>query len=101
MTHILTTIHADGSKTVSDSPKSPALDALQKAVGGYIETVPLFTRYEGRPCAAYCNEDGKVNGLPANKAATALWAAQPQTKGQPLGDFLVGDVVIVQTKPKG
>ena len=38
------------------------LDALQAAVGGYIETVTL-----GANSILVCNEEGKLNGLPANR----------------------------------
>ena len=37
------------------------LEALQKAVGGYIETVTLF-----EDVALICNEEGRLMGLPHN-----------------------------------
>ena len=41
------------------------LSRLQGIVGGYIEVVP-FTR-EDKVCII-CNEEGKINGLPLNRA---------------------------------
>jgi hypothetical protein len=60
--------------------------ALKQAVGGWLEGVT------GREWVAYCDEDGKGKGLPANEAATILavkfgWRTR--------GDFLVGPVVFV------
>lgn len=37
------------------------LEALQKAVGGYIETVSIFT-----DVTLICNEEGRLMGLPYN-----------------------------------
>jgi hypothetical protein len=55
----------------------PPLGFLNKAVGGYIEAVPGFNSIcqDGRavPCVAFCNEEGKLQGLPFNNSATALW----------------------------
>ena len=43
---------------------SSGLASLQKEVGGYIEAVYPFEE----PCALICNEEGKLNGLPLNRA---------------------------------
>ena len=40
------------------------LEALQKAVGGYIEAVYPFED----PVAIICNEEGKLNGMALNRA---------------------------------
>ena len=42
----------------------PGLESLQKAVGGYIEAVYPFTD----ELALIVNEEGKLNGLPLNRA---------------------------------
>lgn len=52
------------------------LEALQEAVGGYIETLTFAT-----DCAAIVNEEGKLRGLPANFCF--------------LGEVLVGNVLFV------
>ena len=43
---------------------SPGLESLQKEVDGYIEAVYPFED----SCAIICNEEGKLNGLPLNRA---------------------------------
>lgn len=40
------------------------LEALQKLVGGYIEVVP----FTNEAVVGVCNEEGKINGLPLNRA---------------------------------
>ena len=42
------------------------LEAMQKVVDGYIQAVYPFEE----PVALICNEEGKLNGLPLNRA---LW----------------------------
>ena len=60
--------------------KVGTLDDYQKIVGGYIEVVVLA---DG--CSMYVNEEGKLDGLPVNAAATVLVP----------GDVIVGNVLIV------
>lgn len=87
----LVVLKVDGTR--EETPLATAsgiLDKLQAAVGGYIETVPYFTTWEGQTCAAFCNEEGKLTGLPMNIQATALWRQQVLAD-----DVLVGDVAIV------
>ena len=40
------------------------LEDMQKLVGGFIEAVYYFKE----PVAVVCNEEGKINGLPLNRA---------------------------------
>jgi len=58
------------------------LDELQKYVGGFIEIVKTN---EGRTIVI--NEEGKINELPINQKATALYQYNEF-------DFIVGDVVV-------
>ena len=59
------------------------LASLQAIVGGYIE---FFTFADG---TALCvNEEGKLEGLPWNAAATAI----AEKKGRP--ELIVGDAVL-------
>jgi hypothetical protein len=94
---------------------SPDLAFLQKAVGGWIQGVPDWRTIDVagqiQPCVAYCNENGKLEGLPLNPAATLAWdAALRRVKDEvgfvvypnglrkedgDLTDALVGDVVVV------
>lgn len=75
--------------------KTPSLGTLQNAVGGYIQMLPLFETFEGEDCVAFCNEEGKLEGLPYNEAATKFWTLAADIV---LDDFLVGDIVIVTGK---
>lgn len=94
----LTIISPSGIVTIQVYDKRQQLEILQKAVGGYIEVVPYFTRYSGRVCTCYCNEEGKLDRLAPNAAATALWHEQ---LGPRAFDILAGHVAIDQTLPKG
>jgi hypothetical protein len=82
----------------------PSLEFLQKAVGGHIEAIPGFARIkyggETRACAAFCNEEGKLEGLSPNYRATALWHAVLPAPGllgrdSKLLDILCGPVIVL------
>ena len=89
-------LKTDGTVEVTDKLDTvPPLDVLQKGVGGYIETVPFFNKYEGKQCKAFCNEEGKLHNLPLNEHATALWVEQVGS----VSDVLMGDVVILSGTP--
>lgn len=45
------------------------LGQLQELVGGYIETVNLFTN-----AVIICNEEGRIKGLPEQRAFGTQWA---------------------------
>lgn len=49
----------------------PGLEKLQEAVGGYIERVPYFHKYKGRPCDVIVDEEGKVKGKETNSSPPA------------------------------
>lgn len=91
--------------------RPPTLAALQQAVDGYIEVVPYFDRIEVEgervPCLAFCNEDGKGQQRPFNRAATDAWEKHLDTVGIPLRDhsgnykdFLVGSVIVLYGDPE-
>ena len=62
------------------------LTTLQDAVGGYIEAVDLSDRL-----TMWCNEEGKLIGLPHNTLAQHIWAAFfPYSP-----DRIVGNVVFI------
>lgn len=60
-------------------------EALRNAVGGYIQQVPLGDS----DMALWCNEEGKLIGLPYNEGATKVWV-----KYWGNTDVMVGDCVI-------
>ena len=93
----MTTIKTNGTTATVELAKAATLAELQAAVGGYIETVPHFETYEGEAAVAFCNEEGKVDGLPLNGVATEAWAKAlgMEAGNVPWGDVLVGDVVIL------
>jgi hypothetical protein len=62
----LTLIPVGGAITLQEVVAPPRLEFLQVWIGGYLEAVPGFTRYEGQPCVAFCNEDGKRKRMDAD-----------------------------------
>lgn len=93
----------------------PALTELQEAVDGWIEIVPFFQSVlidsHTIDCVAYCNEEGKLAGLPVNLPATQAWHRAMQrivnadggrafpnglfgADGAPL-ELLVGPIIVV------
>jgi hypothetical protein len=91
MNGTLTVIPADGGDIrITTLTRAPTLADLQAGIGGgYIETVPFFNNYEGKPCVAFCDEEGKMKRLPLNFRANELWRFGGF-------DWLAGDVIIVQ-----
>ena len=51
-------------KTPYETQIGDGLQGMQEAVGGYIEAVYLYEE----PVALICNEEGKLKGLPFNRA---------------------------------
>ena len=68
--------------TIEQMGWKPSLEELQAAVGGYIEMVR--TNNVGY---MYCNEEGKLLGLPVNIAATTMIEHD---------DVIRGDVVVME-----
>lgn len=62
-----------------------SLDTLQTAVGGWVQAIDLAT-----DLTMWCNEEGKLVGLPHNPYAQHMWdkAFGAQT------DYIVGDIVL-------
>jgi len=85
MSGTIVTIRPDGEieRLAWVGRKGPTLDALQKAVGGYIEPVPV--RFEGRARQGYVNEDGISLGLQPNPHAV---------KYDAYGRLLLGNLAI-------
>lgn len=71
----------------------PTLDMLVFGVEGHIEIVPRFNKFGGRPCIAFCNEEGKMQGKRPNHLAQILWE---ENVGRIINeDQLVGNIVII------
>jgi hypothetical protein len=84
----LVVLKANGQRQIIEQDTYPTLEQLQALVGGYIELVCVD--YDGSERDMYINENGKIDGLLSNIAATALY----QDKW-PTHDYIVGDAVIV------
>jgi hypothetical protein len=77
-------LNTDGVATeVEFAPVGKRLQQLQDAVGGWVEAVDLSPTL-----TMWCNEEGKLNGLPFNSLATDLWE---ESFGQT--DFIKGNVI--------
>lgn len=66
--------------------------SVSDAVGGYIEHITLHGVFEG--FSLYVNEEGKLNGLPFNDIATAVW----ERVFGIYTDVIVGNAVLVSSK---
>jgi hypothetical protein len=87
----MVTIKVDGTMEVL-SRESVSLEDVQKAVGGYIEAVPLFNTYKGEKAQAWCDEEGKLKGYTPNMFAQKAWADSTDAANY---DQLVGNIVIL------
>lgn len=85
MTKLAVKVPAEGTATVIDYSGNE-LENLQSHVGGWIEQITLS---QGN-YTMFVNEEGKLNGLPYNMKATALFIANFPTTD----DIIVGDVLI-------
>lgn len=96
------TLNPDGQGVIVQFDAPVSLETLQSAVGGYIEVVPGLDRIQPPdklggtvPCVAFCNEEGKLNGLPYNERATKAWADCLNVSLDDIGDMLVGPVIVL------
>jgi hypothetical protein len=74
-------INTDGTVAVID----PTLDALQGAVGGWVQAVDLTDTL-----TLWVNEEGKMVGMPHNPYAQLLWN---EAYGENT-DYIVGNAVV-------
>lgn len=83
--NLLDVLLVDPMKPPVNIKISDSLEALQEAVGGYIETAHFFDD----PVEIICNEEGKLQGLPLNRA---IYDKQGEMIEIMAGSFLiVGD----------
>lgn len=85
MNQLALVIKTDGTKEVVLFTEGSFLELAQKTVGGWIQLV----RLNSKGIDLYLNEEGKLDGLPQNPVATALWS-----EDYGLTDYIVGDVII-------
>jgi hypothetical protein len=94
----LIAIYQDGRIEKKKIDTVPELDDLKEIVDGWIEIIPYFDTYEGNPCIAFCDEEGKIKGKLYNILANQFW--MKSDGGLASGsDILVGSIAIV-TGPK-
>ena len=74
-------IKTDGAESTKETM---TLEEMQAWVGGYVQMVPLP---DGREL--WCNEEGKIDGLPVNAKATAIWE-----KNYGPTDIIMGNAII-------
>lgn len=79
-------IRTDGTVGVTALDTTHELSAMQEAVGGYIQLVPVAD--ESLSC--FCNEEGKITGLEYNPLAT-LFVGDYLAPG----DWIAGDLLIM------
>ena len=77
------TLHVLTDCSFNNSLEDTELETLQDAVGGLIQAVDLTPSL-----TMWCNEEGKLIGLPVNPVATAMW-----TRYFGETDVIVGNVV--------
>jgi len=93
------TIKADGRILRVAMNKQPTLDFIQQAVGGSIEMVPHFIKYEGRPVTVvYANEEARRTTLKFNTLATQAWLSCLHGGPKRYRPQLFGDILIVMRK---
>ena len=77
--------------TIDKKEDEPGLKKAQSFVCGFIECVQL----ENGDCLIV-NEEGKLNQLPVNVAATKLWR-----KSYPMSeDYMVGNVILIKKEAR-
>jgi Domain of unknown function (DUF3846) len=71
-----------------------SLEELQGFVGGYIQVIEPPSR-----CGAVLvvNEEGKFQGLPVNRLATAMWQEGADPHSERMTDHVVGRALLCHT----
>lgn len=85
--YFVVVIRADGTVERVQTSEIPTLEELQRLVGGYIESVPVRIPVSDKP-VMIVNEEGKLKGLPRNRAATSVARLFE-------GDYVAGDAVLI------
>lgn len=91
----MTVIQPNHTRTVTEFTRPIKLNEMADALnGGFLETVPLFTKFEGEKCVAFTDEEGKIKQLAVNLEACELWYNQ-LPRPLVVTDVLVGPLVII------
>ena len=90
------TIKTDGKILRVAMNKQPTFDFIQQVVGGSIEMVPHFIKYEGRlVTVVYANEEARRTTLKFNTLATQAWLSCLHGGPKRYRPQLFGDILIV------
>ena len=90
------TIKTDGKILRVAMNKQPTFDFIQQVVGGSIEMVPHFIKYEGRPVTVvYANEEARRTTLKFNTLATQALSSCLDGGPKRYRPQLFGDILIV------
>lgn len=94
MTRVVTITQGDEgvyAVALAETGDGDGLSFLQGVVGGWIESVPT-----DESITIYCNEEGKIDGLPYNPVAMAFWANHdPYGCIENASDYIAGNIVIL------
>jgi len=72
-------IPARGEGRVERADSSPSLKAMQAWCAGFVEHVTVL--YKGKRASMYVHDEGRIIGLPVNKAATEIYWAASRARG--------------------
>lgn len=99
---LVTIIHPGDVPDTVTTEADPDLKRLQGIVGGYIQLLPGFNKYNGRKVIwAYCNEEGRLEELPFNQKASQAWARCFRIGTVDYDRaMLFGEIVIIQSVPE-
>ena len=105
MTYHVLEIKATGDIIKTVQKKVPTYEQEKAAVGGYIQTIPYFTKmsYDGidyNRGTAFCNEEGRLYGMPLNLIAMECWRVSCP-KGDPSRMTICGNVIFYAKVKEG
>lgn len=89
MRGMICTIPLVGEPSYRACNEPPSLEEMQEIVGGYLQIVPRFTKYNGELCVCYCDEEGSLKNMATNDYATRKWREQSGHNGVLRGTVLV------------
>ena len=91
-------VPVEGPIQYLDIPEDQEYDTLVQMVGGFIESIPIPAFVKGGEfCSAYINDEGKLEGRPANMKATDFFVPGV---GLFYGDYIVGPMVLIGFNPE-
>ena len=93
MLYAILKVNSDELRIIEDFEPPLPLEEMQEIVGGYIDALSLVQLTPGRTITVWFNDEGKINGLPANFAL--------MDASRNLLDIVMGDVLFTATDEVG